>query len=130
VRGADGTSGGGGGRVEAVDTDEAFDVREPPDNRFSDFREGVRGNEENRFKFAPSVVRRSRGEDEGLACSPISVIDFGGEREVERLKRLVFICPWLPSVDIATASSEVGDGTRGMPSTMMLTQLSSFLNSA
>jgi hypothetical protein len=85
VRGAAGTSGGGGGRVETVDTDEAFEEREPPDSRFSDLLEGVRGKEENRFKLAPSVVRRGRGE-EGLTSSPISPIIFGGEREVERRK--------------------------------------------
>jgi hypothetical protein len=106
VRGADGTSGGGGGRVEILDTDEAFDER---DSRFSVFREGVRGNEENRFKLAPSVVRSSRGEDDGLTSSPTSAITFGGEREVERLKRL--LCPLILSADIFTSSFEVDVGS-------------------
>lgn len=80
-RGSGGTSGRG-------DMEDALDDRDPADNRFSDLREGVRGNDENRFRLAARVPRR-RGLDEGLPSSPSSLGTLGGEREVERLRRLI-----------------------------------------
>lgn len=99
--------------------DDALDEREPPDNRFSDLREGVRGKEENRFKFAVNVERRCRGVDEGLVSSPISFGNLGGDRELERLNKL-----GPESTDIPI-SSEVGVSVLGISSGVMLTQLSS-----
>jgi len=124
-----GSSGRGGGTVETVDTDELYDECELVDNRFSDFREGVRGREENLFKFAPSPVRRPRDADEGLPSSPTSFEVFGGEREfrLARLKRLMG--PRGDSIEIPTSSSEWAVRAR-ISSAVTQTHELSFLNSS
>lgn len=106
--------------------DEVCDERELVDNLFSDFLEGVRGRDENRFKFAPRVDRSCRGDEDGLT-SRISCETFGGEREDELLKS--FIGPRPESPDTTAPSSEVGVTACGISSRVRLTHELSLLNS-